>query len=239
MKYNGSLAKKEREEIFQLFLNNNKLKFSDIEKALNKDNTIRSNMIAYHIEKMQEDGLLEKKGFYYYLTKNAERCIPVFPHIIGTEMSPLPVALVAITNSNHILLIKRNKRPYKGYWSLIGGKILLEENIEEASLRLVKQKTGLEGSFISTNAVMHEHVEGDNMIKHSFMLFFTKVQVDTITCKKSEHGELQWFSPEEIASLNIIPSDLWLINHKLSRTVEIKQIVLYEHKGNLERFNLV
>ena len=96
MKYSGSLVKEERARIFKLFLNNQKLKFSEIEK----ETGIRSNMVSYHIEKMQEENLLEKRGEYYYLTKNAEKYIPIFSNIVGEELSPLPVILVALVNKN-------------------------------------------------------------------------------------------------------------------------------------------
>ena len=64
MKYTGSLVKKEREEIFRLFLERTKLKFSEIERLTG----IRSNMVSYHIEKMQKEdkkllGELLKKTF--------------------------------------------------------------------------------------------------------------------------------------------------------------------------------
>ena len=110
---------------------------------------IRSNMVSYHIKKMQKEGLLEKRGEFYFLTKNAEKYMPIFSNLIGEELSPLPVILIALINKNKILLIKRNKRPYKNYWSMIGGKMLLEENFKKASLRQVKEKTNLDCEYKS------------------------------------------------------------------------------------------
>ena len=56
MKYSSGLAKKEREEIFKLFTENRRLKFSEIEKNIK----IRSNMVSYHLEQMQKEGLLQR-----------------------------------------------------------------------------------------------------------------------------------------------------------------------------------
>jgi len=233
MKYSGSLVKKEREEIFKLFLEQDKLKFSEIEKSLK----IRSNMVSYHIEKMQEEGLLEKKGMYYHLTKEAEKFLPIIPHIIGQEMSPLPVILVAIVKDNDILLIKRKRRPYKNYWSMIGGKMLMEESYEEASKRLVKEKTGLKCKFISTNAILHEKVIGEDIIKHSFILFFTKVETIGSELKESEYGELKWFPLDKLK--NVIHSDLWLIENKLNSNIEINEAIMQEDNGKLINFELI
>lgn len=234
MRYSGGLTKKEREEIFRLFLNKAKLKFSEIEKALK----IRSNKVSYHLEQMQREGLLYKKDNYYFLTKTAERYIPVFQHITGEELSPLPVNLVAVTNKNKILLIKRNKRPYKSYWSLIGGKMRFEEVFADSSLRLAKEKTGLQSKFVSVNSVMHELVEGDGILKHNFILFFTKVKAEQNSFKETEHGQLKWFNIKDLKKEKIIPSDLWLIQNKLNSILEMKKVNMSESQGRLCAFKL-
>ncbi len=232
MRYSGSLVKKERENIFKMFLENNKLKFNEIEKKLE----IRSNMVSYHLEKMQTEGLLEKKGMYYYLTKEAERYLPILPHIIGKEMSPLPVVLVAIMKKDKILLIKRKRRPYKNYWSLIGGKMLIEETFSKTSKRLVLEKTGLNSKFESINSILHEIVRGDEIIKHSFILFFTKVIIKNEKIKESEHGKLKWFELDKLEK--IIPSDKWLIENKLKSKIDIDEAIMEEEKGKLISFKI-
>lgn len=221
------LSKKERSEIFKLFLENNKLKFNEIEKCLK----IRSNMVSYHLTSMVKDGLLVKKGEYYYLTEHAEKYIPLFSDIFGMDVSPLPIVLVAVVNKNRILLIKRNKRPYKDYWSMIGGKLLLHEDIKEAAMRQVKEKTGLDAEFISLNNVMHERVEGAGIVKHSFMLIFVKVVVKNIKFKETRAGELKWLDVNALDSNKIIPSDYWLIKHSLNKKISIPRLYMHENDG--------
>lgn len=232
MKYSGGLIKKEREQIFKLFLQYDKLKFNEIEKALG----IRSNMVSYHLEKMQEEDLVEKKGFYYYLTNKAERYLPIIPHVIGKELSPLPVVLVALVNNDKLLLIKRNIRPYKGYWSLIGGKMLHEESFKGASKRLIRNKAGINARFESINSVFYEHVESDDIIKHSFILFLTKMKTKEEKFKESEYGRLKWLKISEVDKEKIIPSDLWLIKNKLNSKIDVKSAHMIENQGELESF---
>jgi len=234
MKYTGSLVKKEREQIFRLFLDNTKLKFSEIEKQTG----IRSNMVSYHIEKMQKEGLLEKRRGHYFLTKNAEKYLPIFSNLIGKELSPLPVILVAVMNKGKILLIKRNRRPYKNYWSLIGGKMLLKENFEQASLRQIKEKTDIDCKFVSLNSVLHERIKGDGIIKHSFILFFTKVKTGKINFKETSSGKLKWFDIKKIEKNKIIHSDLWLIENKLNSKIDVKNATMLEKEGKLSRFKI-
>jgi len=235
MKYTGSLVKKEREKIFRLFLENLKLKFNEIEK----ETGIRSNMVSYHLERMQEEGLLEKRGEYYLVTKNAEKYIPIFSNLIGKELSTLPVILVALINKNQILLMKRNRRPYKDYWSLIGGKMLLEEDFETASLRQVKEKTNLDCKYVGLSSVLHERVKGDRIIKHSFILFFAKTITKNKNFIESPHGKLKWFNLKDIGKKEkIIPSDLWLIKNKLNSKIDVKEATMLEKGGKLSRFKI-
>jgi ADP-ribose pyrophosphatase YjhB (NUDIX family) len=234
MRYSGSLVKKEREQIFKLFLGKAKLKFNEIEKELK----IRSNMLSYHLTRMQKEGLLLKKGEFYSLTAAGERYLPIFSHVIGAELGPLPVVLVAAKNKDKILLIHRNKRPYKNYWSMIGGKMKLEESFQEVALRLVKEKSRLTGKFVSINSVLHERVEGEGVIKHSFILFFVKVEIKPGEIKESEHGKLKWFNLKDISKEKIIPSDLWLIKNKLNSKIEVNSAKMQEQEGELIEFYL-
>ncbi|MBW3004507.1 NUDIX domain-containing protein [Candidatus Woesearchaeota archaeon] len=235
MKYSGGLVKKEREQIFKLFLKNTKLKFSEIEKALQ----IRSNMVSYHLEKMQEEGLLEKKDDYYYLTKKAERYLPIIPHITGQELGPLPVVLVAVLKKDKVLLIKRNKRPYQNYWCMLGGKMQMEETFGAAAKRVVKEKSGLDAKYDGMAGVLYERVEGEDIIKHSFIHFFVRMQAETAEFKEAESGELKWFKIKDLDKEKIIPSDLWLIKHRLNSNIEVIDSEMKENKGELSEFRIL
>jgi len=229
-----SLSKKERSEIFRLFLENHKLKFNEIEKHLK----IRSNMVSYHLTSMVKDGLLSKTGEYYHLTDHAEKYIPIFSEMFGLDVGPVPVVLIAVMDKSDkkILLVKRNKRPYKDYWSMIGGKILLHEDLKNASLRKVLEKTGMDCEFVSLNNVMHERVEGSGIVKHSFILLFTKVISKTNKFKESNAGTLKWFDLKKLDSEKdkIIPSDYWLIKNSLNKKMKMQNLYMHEIDGRIE-----
>jgi 8-oxo-dGTP diphosphatase len=57
---------------------------------------------------------------------------------------------------DQILLIKRNTRPFIGYWALPGGRMDLGENIEQTIVREVKEETGLEVAIVR---VVGEYIE--------------------------------------------------------------------------------
>jgi len=182
-----------------------------------------------------------KKGEYYHLTEHAEKYIPIFSDIFGMDVGPLPVVLVAVVNKKQdkILLVKRNKRPYKNYWSMIGGKILLHEDFKEASIRKVKEKTGKDSVFISLNDMMHERIEGSGMVKHSFILLFTKVVVRDNIFKETHAGELRWFSIDKLDPSIIIPSDYYLIKKSLNKKHGMKSLYMHEKDGLIEKYKFL
>ena len=235
MKYSSGLAKKEREDIFKLFTENRRLKFNEIEKYIK----IRSNMVSYHIEQMQKEGLLQKKDEYYFLTKDAEKYLPILSHLVGKEMSPLPVVLVALINKDKILLIQRKKRPYRNYWSMIGGKILLEESIQEAAKRHIEEKTKINADFKSINSTLHERVLDDDLVKHSFILLFIEMTTKETAFKESAHGKLKWVKISDVDNEKIIPSDLWLIKNKLNKKTDYNSAFMNENEEELTSFKII
>lgn len=51
-------------------------------------------------------------------------------------------------NQLHVLLIKRAQEPYASYWALPGGFVEIDEGLEEAALRELKEETGLSHAYL-------------------------------------------------------------------------------------------
>ncbi len=63
----------------------------------------------------------------------------------------LRLTLLFLTIKNKplkVLLVKRTNEPFKGRWSIPGGFIRLSENLDEAALRILKEKTNVENIYI-------------------------------------------------------------------------------------------
>jgi ADP-ribose pyrophosphatase YjhB (NUDIX family) len=226
-------SKKEREDIFALFIKKKEMRFCEIEKALN----VRSNHLSYHLEKLVSDDILKKEDDTYSLTRNAEGLIPFFAHITGKEQGPLSIMTAAVIHSgadgDKICLLRREKRPYKGYWGVIGGKLKLHESIRETALRETKEETGIDCEFDRLASVLHERVKEDDKVKHSFVIFFCKLKAKTTKLVHSEEGRLEWFSIKDLPK-NIIPSDLLMIEELLDGDFCAKDIIIEEKDGELK-----
>jgi len=65
-------------------------------------------------------------------------------------INPLPAATSLVLNGkNQLLLGKRGVEPAKGQWCLPGGFVEIDENMEQAALRELKEETGLFGKSLS------------------------------------------------------------------------------------------
>ena len=61
--------------------------------------------------------------------------------------NPLPVVSTIVDVSRQILLVKRDRAPFKGHWCLPTGFAEAGENIEEAALRELHEETGVRGKI--------------------------------------------------------------------------------------------
>jgi 8-oxo-dGTP diphosphatase len=70
---------------------------------------------------------------------------------LGYEQPAVTVDLVIFTVNNDmlkIMLIKRAENPFAESWSLPGGFLKVGESLEEAALRVLKEKTGMENVYM-------------------------------------------------------------------------------------------
>ena len=54
------------------------------------------------------------------------------------------VILTIVHNTLKVLLLKRANEPFRGRWAIPGGFIRLSENLDDAALRVLKEKTNVQ-----------------------------------------------------------------------------------------------
>ena len=213
-----------RQKIFQQFLYSERLRFSE----LHKQTRIASNLLAYFLKKMVLEGALEKRGKVYKLSEQSERLIPFF--VKSAEMiSPLVVVLPACISSDgkKILLIRRDKRPYKGFWSLLSGRLLISESIGEAAQRIMKEKAFFETKAGEIKSVVYERLVEKDKSKHGFVLFLVTVAA-TDERNVKEKDFLKWFDLSSLKKRGVIASDYWLIKNQLNSKVDVVEEMINE-----------
>jgi len=71
-----------------------------------------------------------------------------------SEKRPVAGAGIIVFRGDEVLLIRRGKPPYKGEWSIPGGKIEHGETAEEAALRELDEETGVKAEIIGLVGVV-------------------------------------------------------------------------------------
>ncbi|OGJ16894.1 hypothetical protein A3K73_00435 [Candidatus Pacearchaeota archaeon RBG_13_36_9] len=193
-------------KILDLFLYNNKLKFNEIEKALKT----RSNKLSYHLKQLIKKSIITKKEDFYELSETAEHLIPY----LSDKQAVLPIILVLIGNKNRAFLYQREKKPFKGFLSLPGGRLLINESIEQAAKRIMKEKFSIDARFKKINSCSLEHVKKSGKIIHSFLLILVSAEAKNIPLTGVNKKKTK-----------IIPSDYKLMKIKQESEIMIDTII--------------
>ena len=132
------------------------------------------------------------------------------------EKKILNVVLGGVINEKgSILLLKRRKEPYAGFWGLPGGSIEFGEKLEEAIVREIKEETNIDVEFIGLKGLVQETLyeeESNDKLEH-FLLWVCQLRPAHFRTKESAEGELGWFPLGDLRARQekIIPSDLLMI----------------------------
>lgn len=123
---------------------------------------------------------------------------------------PLACALCAILDGPRILLLRRTRDPYRGWWSLPGGKIIAGETVEAAAEREAREETGLLCRCDRLAGVATETIRGPAGPEAHFILFVASLSPCGGSLAGGAEGEVRWFDLDALDE-RMIPSDLRLL----------------------------
>ncbi len=106
--------------------------------------------------------------------------------------------VIMLFNKNYdkLLLVKRNKKPYKGCWNGIGGKIENNETPCEAAIRECMEETGI---LLTEPKLLVTYVyPEDNVMNSNTRLNVIYDCVEEIDVKDNEEGRYEWKNIESV-----------------------------------------
>ncbi|WP_149274767.1 NUDIX hydrolase [Pareuzebyella sediminis] len=92
-----------------------------------------------------------------------------------------------------ILLIKRNFEPEKGKWSLIGGFLKKEENLDEAAIRILHHLTGLNNIYME-QLYAFSKVDRDPAERTISVAYYALIDIASHDDDLIRIDSAQWFS---------------------------------------------
>ncbi len=122
-------------------------------------------------------------------------------------------------NLKEILLIQREKEPYKNYWGMPGGKCESNERTDLAGARELKEETGIRRKPRFPMGLCYERVWERGEVIYAFSINFIRFVTNAKVRRKNSEGELRWFKLSELERIKVIPSDPKIIQSFCSNRV--------------------
>ena len=104
------------------------------------------------------------------------------------------------TQSIHVLTFKRQVEPFEGQWSLIGGIVHPDEDLDEAALNILKKFTGLDDVYMD-QLTTYGKVSRDPVGRVISVLYWSFIQLDDFHRNKVRELGADWFPVHELPEL--------------------------------------
>ena len=157
-----------------LFANGSNFSFLNTQKLDN-------NHFTFHIKRLLEIGLVEKKDDKYFLTTKGK----VYAGKLDTDSlkveksGKVGVSLMGVRGvgkSKEYLIQQRLKEPFYGWWGGISGKVRFGHTTEETAKRELEEETGLHGTpvFIGIKHTIKGRTPNDIILDNYFFRYLFK-----------------------------------------------------------------
>ncbi len=115
---------------------------------------------------------------------------------------PVPcVDAIILNESGEILLIRRDVKPFKGRWTLVGGRVEVEDdNIEHTLIREVKEETGLDVEIMNLAGIIADPSMDPPPDPRFFVVqvFYEVRSIGGRLTVNDEVSEFKWVRPEQV-----------------------------------------
>lgn len=190
-----------QQDILQKLSLSKKSRYSDLKRK-----NIDGNLFVYHLNSLKKQGYVELKDKVYTLTPKGKHFISRMSFETFKErIQPKIVTSIIIEQKGKYLLYKQKRAPFIDYISFPYGKIHLDEHLEDAAIRELKEKTGFTAKLKHKGDVyitVHDETELVTQTLHH--VFLGKNASGDIR-KNYPGGECFWGTFEDVDYKKILP----------------------------------
>jgi colanic acid biosynthesis protein WcaH len=126
-----------------------------------------------------------------------------------TSTPLISIDLLVKNSQGEYLLGYRTNQPAKSCWFVIGGRILKDESMDDAFIRICKNELGIRAVRGNANFLgPYEHfypdyVFGDDVSTHYVVLAYEiTVDIDISALPNEQHNQYKWFTEQELLTDN-------------------------------------
>lgn len=130
------------------------------------------------------------------------------------------VIFTIVENKLKVLLLKRVNEPFRGRWAIPGGFIRLSENLDDAALRVLKEKTNVQNIYLEQLYTFGDPLRYPNtrVITCAYFALLRAEDIDVKIVDESQVAEIEWHSVENLPPLAFDHKEI--IEYSLKRTRE-------------------
>ena len=153
-----------------------------------------------------------------------------------TKTHEITVDVVILTMKNNaiqVLLVKRLNEPFKDKWAIPGGYVRLSENLDQAAVRVLKERTNVDNIYLE-----QLYTFGDPLRHHKARVitcaYFALVRAEDLNITTSP--ELGWHKVSDLPPLAFDHKEI--IEYSLKRTRERLELCPVAYQLLNEKFTL-
>lgn len=143
------------------------------------------------------------------------------------------VILTIINNAIQVLLVKRLNEPFKDKWAIPGGYVRLSENLDQAALRVLKERTNVDNIYLEQLYTFGDPLRHPNA-RVITCAYFALVRAEDINVNLT--ADLSWHKVSELPPLAFDHKEI--IQYSLKRTRERLEICPVAYQLLNEKFTL-
>jgi len=126
----------------------------------------------------------------------------------NVEYPERPIAGVGVVvfRNEEVLLVKRKKAPYKGQWSIPGGKQRLGETVTQSAHRELMEETGVEVNELTLIDVIDIIVpdEEGKILYHNIVADYRAHWLSGECSPGDDAQDVQWFNLNKLGSISLL-----------------------------------
>lgn len=116
------------------------------------------------------------------------------------EITVDTVILTIKNNALQVLLVKREKEPFIGKWAIPGGYVRMSENLEQAAVRVLKERTNVDNVYLEQLYTFGDPLRHPTS-RVITCVYFALVRYEDVKSMVSNDGEVAWYSVDEMPAL--------------------------------------